>query len=88
MKSGTVRKLMRKNVVFDGRTLLVALIVAGCSNSGSVSGAAPARATVVRCSEVRTLRQLRDRLSVATNARTGDSVEYLVIGDAERSNDL
>lgn len=44
--------------------------------------------SVIPCSQIRTLSGLHDRLQVAKNPATGDSVEYLVVGDGARSNDL
>jgi pimeloyl-ACP methyl ester carboxylesterase len=43
---------------------------------------------VVPCRDVRTLRELAGRLQTITNPRTGQTVEYLVMGDGARSNEL
>ncbi|HZS01466.1 MAG TPA: hypothetical protein VFE37_22310 [Chloroflexota bacterium] len=49
--------------------------------------AAPASAAVP-CRDVRTIRELAGKLRTVTNARTGQTVEYLVVGDGARSNEL
>jgi pimeloyl-ACP methyl ester carboxylesterase len=50
--------------------------------------AVPTPVPVVPCRDLRTLRELAGRLQTVTNTRTGQTVEYLVIGDGARSNQL
>jgi pimeloyl-ACP methyl ester carboxylesterase len=73
--------------------VLIAALTAGCSTSTSSSVPStpppgPNQNKVVPCSQLRTLRQLNHQLTVFKNARTGDSIEYLVIGDGAASDDL
>jgi pimeloyl-ACP methyl ester carboxylesterase len=42
----------------------------------------------IPCSAIRNLRELGHELTFFTNARTGDELEYIVIGDATLSNDV
>ena len=80
--------------------LIVALLAGGCANpSGGSSGSAPAFGpplarsarslrSPVPCSKIADLRSLGKSLSYVTNAKTGDSIEYAVIGDGAVSDDL
>lgn len=72
---------------------LAALVASGCSNAAtpatpSVVPSPPRPAGAIPCNQLQTLRQLNRRIAVFQNPGTGDSVEYLVIGDAAVSNDL
>lgn len=44
--------------------------------------------SAIPCRAIRNLRELGPKLSFFTNTRTGDVLEYTVIGDAARSNDV
>jgi hypothetical protein len=75
--------------------LVAALTAAGCSATNSTpggsivpDGSAAAVKGVIPCSQLRTLRELHDRLKVFKNPNTGDSLEYFVVGDGAQSNDV
>lgn len=82
------------------RGVLLAAIVfslAGCGGGsiGSSSFIGPTAAplpvshsAVVPCGAISDLRNLGPALSYVTNPRTGDTVEYTIIGDAAVSNDI
>ncbi len=55
--------------------------------TGGTEGAT-SRKSPVACKELETLRALREELSVVTNARTGHSQQYTVVGDGARSSEL
>jgi pimeloyl-ACP methyl ester carboxylesterase len=72
---------------------IAALLMAGCSASPQLPSTSFAvsnatNAAPIPCNQIRTLRQLHRNLTVFTNSRTGDAVEYLVAGDGAVSNDL
>ena len=48
----------------------------------------PAKQQPIQCSAIRNLRELGPELTFFTNPRTGDELEYLVIGDAAASNEV
>jgi pimeloyl-ACP methyl ester carboxylesterase len=63
----------------------------GVSTLASPAGQSSRRAvgrSAIPCAKLSTLRQLRGQLSVVKNPSTGDSVEYLVVGDGAVSDDL
>jgi hypothetical protein len=81
--------------------LVAALIVfaGGCANVAAPSGAfvpgrsvdaetGAAKQRVVPCSRLQSLRKLHADLNYAKNPSTGDTLEYLVLGDAAVSGDL
>jgi pimeloyl-ACP methyl ester carboxylesterase len=82
------------------RTLGIALLVAlaACSTptprpSATGSGAGlhmnSARyETPLACSALRSMRGLHNGLKISTNPKTGDSVEYAVVGDGAKSDDV
>jgi pimeloyl-ACP methyl ester carboxylesterase len=63
-----------------GALLLGAL---GCSSSSSDGHRTP-----VACADLASLRDLGSQLSVVTNTRTGNSLEYIVVGDGASSDEL
>jgi pimeloyl-ACP methyl ester carboxylesterase len=67
-------------------TALLALVAQGCTRNAS----APATGSLspVPCAQIRTLRELGRSLAYATNPRTGDTIEYVVIGDGAVSSEL
>lgn len=74
-----------------GLLLLVGLFsvtIAACGGGGGSGGRSGPAAKPVACSSLTTLRDLAPELTYFTNPRTGDSVDYLVIGDAAVSDDL
>jgi pimeloyl-ACP methyl ester carboxylesterase len=82
-----------------GRILvsLLALTLAACSAqppsaapaSGVVNDATPASDKApIPCSSLRTMRELGSHLEVIKNPKTGDSLEYVVVGDAAKSDEL
>lgn len=70
--------------------LVAALAETACQGtlSHAVSSSTPVTTRPVSCSEIGKLRQLGSRLQYVTNPRTGDQIEYVVIGDAAMSNDV
>jgi pimeloyl-ACP methyl ester carboxylesterase len=72
-----------------GLALVGALLAA---NQAAVAGPAdPVRTTFrqpVACKDLRTLRELRSQLHAARNPRTGNTLYYVVIGDAAKSDEL
>jgi pimeloyl-ACP methyl ester carboxylesterase len=64
---------------------LVVWIVAADRLPRKIALAAPA---IVPCSDITTLRDLSSSVRASTNTRTGDVVEYLLIGDAASSNQI
>lgn len=65
--------------------------VTGCSSgtpTNFVSPPAAATASVVPCSQITELRDLGKSLSTVTNAKTGDTMEYTIVGDGAVSNDV
>ncbi len=77
---------MKTGTVF---ALVAILGLMGCvhSTSGGTDGAT-SRKSPVACKELETLRALRKDLSLVTNARTGHSQQYTVVGDGARSSEL
>ncbi len=69
---------------------LFAFLAACGSGSSGGGGAPPAPLTAksVPCSQIGELRDLRTKLQTVTNPATGDEMEYVVIGDGAKSNDL
>ncbi len=72
------------------------LLATGCHGASSgilsaTSSASPPSALTsspVPCSQISTLRSLHSDLKYVTNPRTGDEIEYVVIGDAAVSNEV
>src|SRR5579885_1863110 len=62
--------------------LLAALAVAGCSDAPRTPRAP------VACADLRELRDLAPQLAVVTNPRTGNSLEYVVVGDGAISDEV
>ena len=56
----------------------------GCGSSSSSGG----HRTPVACADLVSLRDLGPQLAVVKNARTGNSLEYIVIGDGKDSTEL
>lgn len=67
--------------------LLAAAALTGCSSPSRAPVASPV-ASAVACGQLSTLRALHGQLQVAKNAATGNAIEYLVVGDGARSNDV
>ena len=66
--------------------LLLVALAAGCGGTSSTSPSAPPR--VVPCSDLTTLRHLNSNLTTILNPSTGDTIEYVVVGDGAVSDDL
>jgi pimeloyl-ACP methyl ester carboxylesterase len=72
--------------------LLLGFLLSACGSSDSDSS--PATSTTsngksaLACDDLETLRASREDLSVATNPRTGNAIEYAVIGDGAASDEL
>lgn|GEM_PF-2421994 len=64
------------------------MAVAGCGGSGSSAPPPAPPAVPVSCASLTTLRDFGSHLSLFTNPRTGDELEYVVVGDGAKSNDL
>jgi pimeloyl-ACP methyl ester carboxylesterase len=72
------------------KRILIFTLAVVCAVIANRSGlrrmfAAPA---IVPCSDITTLRDLSTSVRTSTNPRTGDVVEYLLVGDAASSNQL
>ena len=52
------------------------------------NGVRPARRSAIPCSEITTLRELGSKLTFVINKRTGDELEYIVIGDGADSDEV
>jgi pimeloyl-ACP methyl ester carboxylesterase len=71
-----------------GRTADVVGVLSGPGPAAATSTPLPSPLDVVPCRDLRTLRELADRLRTVSNPRTGQTVEYFVVGDGARSNQL
>jgi len=65
-------------------SISIVLTIAACDSSSTTSGSQKP----VRAADLTTLRALRQNLALVTNPRTGDTLEYVVVGDGARSNEL
>jgi len=63
-------------------------LVAALTGCGGSTSSATAAAHVIPCADLKTLRDLSSNLTTITNSSTGDSIEYVVVGDAAVSDDL
>jgi pimeloyl-ACP methyl ester carboxylesterase len=63
--------------------LVLLLGAIGCSSSGSDGERAP-----VQCAELASLRDLGSELSLVKNSRTGNTLEYIIVGDGADSREL
>ena len=68
--------------------IVLALMLCACGGNSSSNGNAPALASAVSCASLTRLRDLGPQLRLFTNPRTGDQLEYIVVGDGAMSNDL
>ncbi len=68
--------------------IAICAFAAGCGSSGSSGSSSHPKYQAVACSDLTTLRSLGDRFETVTNSRTGDTLDYLVIGDGALSNEL
>ncbi|PTL79590.1 alpha/beta fold hydrolase [Vitiosangium sp. GDMCC 1.1324] len=66
----------------------IVLTSACVSSTQAGTASAASRKSPVACKDIETLRALWRQASVAKNARTGHSLEYVVIGDGARSDEL
>jgi hypothetical protein len=82
LKSSAVSDAITTILVTAG--IGIVLTCAGCDSSATTS--APQRP--LRAADLTTLRALRQHLTLVQNPRTGDTLEYVVIGDGARSNEL
>jgi hypothetical protein len=62
---------------------LMLLAGVGCSSSGSDAQRAP-----ISCADLTSLRDLGSSLSLVKNPHTGNTLEYIVIGDGADSDEL
>lgn len=69
--------------------VLTAVLMCACASTKTqTSTSASGEQRPVACSQLETLRGLRREMSLSTNPRTGHSLEYIVIGDGAKSNEL
>ena len=84
---------------FRRAAVLTMLAAAGCASSMPLGGSQLAGAPAFRagakaspkpvpCSQFTTLRELHREMSYVKNPRTGDTLEYVVLGDGAKSNDV
>jgi len=74
-------------LVLAGLIVLVAFPVT-CRSAEISAESVIVKETPVACSALTTLRALAPKLTKFTNYRTGDSMEYVVVGDGAFSNDV
>lgn len=67
--------------------LLVALIVVGSLLGWNFRKNGASAQDMVACKDLTTLRDLRTRLVPITNGRTGDTMRYVIVGDAAKSSE-
>lgn len=80
---------MRKRGVAICLAVFVAVLAAGqAAAAGPAESVRTASRQPVACKDLRTLRELRTQLQVARNPRTGNTLYYVVIGDAAKSDEL
>lgn len=65
---------------------ILPMMLTACGGSGG--GGSTASQKPIACAELTDLRDLALKLQTFTNKRTGDTVDYLVMGDASMSDDV
>jgi hypothetical protein len=66
--------------------IVLPMMLTGCGGSGG--GSSTVAQKPIACSELAELRDLAPKLQTFTNQRTGDTVDYLVLGDAALSDEV
>lgn len=82
LKTSKIRRATSGGVLFLSIILASTLSAFGADNPGLRTK------TPVACAQLRTLRALNTELTYFTNPRTGDKLDYLVLGDAAKSDEV
>src|SRR5580658_9196862 len=82
LKTSKIRRSTCGGILFVGIILAATLSAFGADNPGLRTK------TPVACAQLRTLRALNTELTYFTNPRTGDKLDYLVLGDAAKSDEV